>query len=43
MQQFSSYNYFTQQRETQSSYCSSMQWATCMQFYYVIADAKVGE
>ena len=28
---------------SESSYCSAMQWATGLQFYYVIADPKVGE
>ena len=43
MQQFSSYNWFTKQREPQSSYCSAMPWALGLQFYYAIADPKVGE
>ena len=40
MQQFSSYNWFTQQWKSQSSFCSAMQWATGLQFYYVVADLK---
>ena len=40
MQQFSSYNWFTQQWEPQSSFCSAIQWPTGLQFYYVIADLK---
>ena len=43
MQQFSSYNSFTQQWEPQSIFCSVMLWATGQQFHYVIADPKVGE
>ena len=43
MQWFSSYNWFTQQIKPQSSYSSATQWATGLQFYYVIADPKVGE
>ena len=39
MQSFSSYNGFTQQWKPQSSYYSAMQWATGLQFYYVIADS----
>ena len=27
----------------EKSYFSAMQWATGMQFYYIIADPKVGE
>ena len=27
----------------QSSYCSAMEWATGLEFYYVIADLKVGK
>ena len=43
MQYFSTYNWFTQQWEPQSSYCSAMPWATGLQFHYLIADPKVGE
>ena len=43
MQQFLSYNWITQQWQTQSSYYSVMQWATGLKFYYVIADPKVAE
>ena len=43
MQWFLSYKRFTQQWEPQSSYFSAMEWATVLQFYYVIADQKVGE
>ena len=42
MQWFWSYNWFTQQWEPENSYCSSMQWATHLQFYYVITDSKLG-
>ena len=38
-----SYNWFTQQQEPQSSYCSTFQCATGLQVYYVLADPKVGE
>ena len=40
MQWFSSNNWFTQQRKSQGSYCSAMQWATGLQLHYVIADPK---
>ena len=43
MQSFSSYKQFTQQWKLQSSYYSAIQWATGLQFYYVIADPKVAE
>ena len=43
MQYFTSYNWFTQQWEPQIRYCSAMQWATGLQFYYAIAEPKVGE
>ena len=40
MQWISSYKWFTQQWEPENSYCSSMQWATHLHFYYVITDTK---
>ena len=43
MQYFSSYNWFTQQWELQSSFYSAMQWATGLELHYVIADPKIGE
>ena len=43
MQKFSSYKWFTQQWEPESSYCSAMPWLTGLQFHCVTADAKVGE
>ena len=37
------FHWFTQQWEPRSAYCSAMQWATRLQFYYVIANSKVDE
>ena len=40
MQYFSSYKWFSVEQELQSSYYSAMQWATGLEFYYVIAASK---
>ena len=43
MQYFSSYSWFTQQWEPENSYYTAMPWATCLQFYNVIAKLKEDE
>ena len=43
MQNFSRYHLFTQHWKPQSNYYSAKQWPSGLQFYYVIADPKVGE
>ena len=43
MQKFSSYNWFIQQWEPQSSYSSAMHWAAGLQLYYVKAETKLAE
>ena len=43
MQYFISYNWFTQQWEPQSSYCSAREWDPGLHFYYGVTHPKVEE